>query len=52
MEDIIKDLPKYIETEDVDQDLLMAAGEYLKEEPNLEAGEEQANEEEKKNDIQ
>ena len=52
MEDIIKDLPKYIETEDVDQDLLMAAGEYLKEEPNEEAGEEQANEEDKKNDIQ
>jgi len=52
MEDIIKDLPKYIETEDVDQDLLMAAGEYLKEEPNEEAGEEQANEEYKKNDIQ
>ena len=52
MEDIIKDLPKYIETEDVDQDLLMDAGEYLKEEPNLEAGEEQANEEDKKNDNQ
>ena len=49
MEDILKDLPKYSETEDMDQELLMAAGEYSREEQHIEnnvGGEEQ---EEKKN---
>ena len=51
MEDILKDLPKYNEVEDMDQELLMVAGEYSREEHNEENGEEQAqvNEEEKKN---
>ena len=47
MEEIIKDLPKYYETEDMEQDILMAAGEYSGEEHNEEVGEEH-NEEEKK----
>ena len=49
MEDILKDLPKYNEVVDMDQELLMAAGEYSREEHNEEAGEEQPHEEEKKN---
>ena len=49
MEDILKDLPKYNEVEDMDQELLMAAGEYSGEEHNEEGGEEQVHEEEKKN---
>ena len=49
MEDILKDLPKYSEIEDMGQELLMAAGEYSREEHNDEGGEEQAHEEEKKN---
>ena len=48
MEDILKDLPKNNEVEDIDQDLLMAAGEDSREEHNEEAGEEQAHDEEKK----
>ena len=47
MEEIIKDLPKYYETEDMEQDILIAAGEYSGEEHNEEVGEEH-NEEEKK----
>ena len=47
MEEIIKDLPKYYETEDMEQDILMAAGEYSGEEHNEEVAEEH-NEEEKK----
>ena len=51
MEDILKDLPKFNEVEEMDQELLMAAGEYSREEHNEENGEEQAqaHEEEKKN---
>ena len=48
MEEIIKDLPKYYETEDMDQEILMAAEEYSKEIHNEEDKEEH-NEEEKKN---
>ena len=51
MEDILKDLPKYKEVDDMAQELLMAAGDYSREEHNEENGEEQAqaHEEEKKN---
>ena len=49
MEDILKDLPKYSEIDDMGQELLMAAGEYSREEHNDEGGEEQAHEEEKNN---
>ena len=48
MEDLIKELPKYTEGEDIDQDLLLAAGEYSREERNEEA-EAQPNEENKEN---
>ena len=48
MEDVLKDIPKNNEVEEIDQDLLMAAGEEYGEEHNEEAGEEQPHEEEKK----
>ena len=48
MEDLIKELPKYTEGEDIDQELLLAAGEYSREERNEEA-EAQPNEENKEN---
>ena len=51
MVDILKDIPKYHETEDMDQEVLMAAGEYSREEHN-EEGEEQAQNDDKKNDSQ
>ena len=47
MKDLIKELQKY-EIEDIDQDLLLATGEYSREERN-EEGEEHANEEKKDN---
>ena len=55
MEDILKDIPKYHESEEMDQDLLMDAGEYSGVEHN-EEGEEQVqlqmNNDYKKNDSQ
>ena len=48
LEDLIKELPKYSEGEDIDQELLLDAGEYSREERNEEA-EEQPNEENKEN---
>jgi len=51
MVDILKDIPKYHETEDMDQEVLMAAGEYSREEHN-EEGEEQGQNDDKKNDSQ
>ena len=50
MEDLVKDIPKYTETEEIDQDLLLAAGEYSREEKNEDAGEEQPAEEKKENE--
>ena len=48
MEDLIKEIPKYQETEDIDQELLLGEGEYSREEKNDMAGE-QFNEEKKEN---
>ena len=48
MEDLIKEIPKYHETEDIDQELLLGEGEYSREEKNDIAGE-QFNEEKKEN---
>ena len=48
MEDLIKEIPKYHETEDIDQELLLGEGEYSREEKNDMAGE-QFNEEKKEN---
>ena len=48
MEDLIKEIPKYNETEDIDQELLLGEGEYSREEKNDMAGE-QFNEEKKEN---
>ena len=39
MEDLIKEIPKYHETEDIDQELLLGEGEYSREEKNDMAGE-------------
>ena len=39
MEDLIKKIPKYHETEDIDQELLLGEGEYSREEKNDMAGE-------------
>ena len=50
MKDLIKEMPKYNETEEIDQDLLLAAGEYSREEKNEEAVEQVNNEENKEND--
>ena len=50
MKDLIKELPKNNETEEIDQDLLLAAGEYSREEKNAEV-EEQANNEENKENV-
>ena len=50
MEDLVKEIPKYTETEEIDQDLLLAAGEYSREEKNEDAGEEQPAEEKKENE--
>ena len=47
MKDLIKELPRYSEMEDIDQDLLLGAGDYSREERN--EGEEQVNEENKEN---
>ena len=41
MEDLVKEIPKYTETEDIDQELLLAAGDYSREEKNEGIGEEQ-----------
>ena len=41
MEDLVKEIPKYTETEDIDQELLLAAGYYSREEKNEAIGEEQ-----------
>ena len=41
MEDLVKEIPKYTETEDIDQELLLAAGDYSREEKNEAIGEEQ-----------
>ena len=41
MEDLVKEIPKYTETEDIDQELLLAAGDYSREEKNEGNGEEQ-----------
>ena len=41
MEDLVKEIPKYTETEDIDQELLLAAGDYSREEKNQAIGEEQ-----------
>ena len=41
MEDLVKEIPKYTETEDIDQELLLAAGDYSREEKNDAIGEEQ-----------
>ena len=49
MEDLIKEIPKYNETEEIDQELLLAEGEYSRMEKNEEGGEEQINEEKKDN---
>ena len=49
MKDLIKEMPKYNETEEIDQDLLLAAGEYSREEKNEEAVEQVNNEENKEN---
>ena len=49
MEDILKDLPKYSEIDDMDQELLMAAGEYSREEHNEHKEEAKEEQEEKKN---
>ena len=48
MEDLIKEIPKYNDTEEIDQELLLAEGEYSREEKN-EEGEEHINEEKKEN---
>ena len=48
IEDLIKEIPKYHETEDIDQELLLGEGEYSREEKNDMAGE-QFNEEKKEN---
>ncbi len=48
MENLIKELPKNIENEEIDQDLLLAAGEYSREERNEEAEQQANNEEEHK----
>ena len=48
MEDLIKEIPKYHETEDIDQELLLGEGEYSRVEKNDMAGE-QFNEEKKEN---
>ena len=48
MEDLIKEIPKYHETEDIEQELLLGEGEYSREEKNDMAGE-QFNEEKKEN---
>ena len=50
MEELVKEIPKYTETEEIDQDLLLAAGEYSREEKNEDAGEEQPAEEKKENE--
>ena len=47
MKDLIKELPN--EMEEIDQDLLLAEGEYSREEKNGEAEEQQLNEENKEN---
>ena len=39
MEDLVKEIPKYTETEDIDQELLLAAGDYSREEKNEAIGE-------------
>ena len=49
MKDLIKEMPKYNETEEIDQNLLLAAGEYSREEKNEEAVEQANNEENKEN---
>ena len=49
MKDLIKEMPKYSETEEIDQNLLLAAGEYSREEKNEEAVEQANNEENKEN---
>ena len=41
MEDLVKEIPKYTETEDIDQELLLAAGDYSREEKNEAIREEQ-----------
>ena len=41
MEDLVKEIPKYTETEEIDQELLLAAGDYSREEKNEAIGEEQ-----------
>ena len=41
MEDLVKEIPKYTETEEIDQELLLAAGDYSREERNEGTGEEQ-----------
>ena len=41
MEDLVKEIPKYTETEDIDQELLLATGDYSREEKNEAIGEEQ-----------
>ena len=41
MEDLVKEIPKYTETEDIDQELLLAAGDYSREEKNEAIGEQQ-----------
>ena len=48
MENLIKELPKNTENEEIDQDLLLAAGEYSREEKNEEAEQQANNEEEHK----
>ena len=50
MEDLIKEIPKYPEPEEIDQELLLAAGEYSREEKNEDVGEEQPPEEKKENE--
>jgi len=41
MEDLVKEIPKYTETEEIDQELLLAAGDYSREERNEGTREEQ-----------
>ena len=49
MKDLIKEIPKFSDTEEIDQDILLAAGEYSREEKNEEAEEQVNNEENKEN---
>ena len=49
MKDLIKEIPKFSDTEEIDQDILLAAGEYSREEKNEEAEQQVNNEENKEN---